>query len=342
VTDIELLPDGAGRASLRAVLAAAGAADGVVARGPGYDPQLWAELDRQGWLAAAAPGAQVGELAVLASELGWARVPAPLHNRVEACWMGAPATAACCVAARVVMTHELVVDGIAPFVAYADSAPVVVVLADRPDASDGPSLVVVPMDAPGVTVRTRPSLAGDRQAEVRLDHVAVSPGAVIAVGDDARDRVDRARRMSTLSRCAEAVGASAALVDRTAAHAVSRHQFGGPIGRLQAVQHRCADMVMDHLAALGAVEDAVGALEAGGDARVELAAAASLVSSSCLRVADSAHRVWGGTGYLADAGVHRWTRLLRGTAAQLGGTHAQRVALVSGLVARGAWSTHVG
>ena len=337
MTDIALLPDGERRTALRAVLDTADGIEVVLARAPGYDEVLWAELGRQGWLAAAAPGGGAADLAVLATELGRARVPTPLHHLVEASWTGAPAAAACCLAARVVVTRELLVDGVARYVAYADSASTLVVVAE---GAEGPSLVAVAMDAPGVTVRTRPSLAGDRQAEVRLDHVLVRPEAVIARGQEALDRVTRARRMSTLSRGAEAVGASAALVERTAAHAASRHQFGGPIGRLQAVQHRCADMVIDHLAALGAVEDAASALDAGRDGDVELAAAAALVASSCLRVADSAHRVWGGTGYLVDAGIHRWTRLLRGTAAQLGGVHASRLALVDHLAAADGWSTH--
>ena len=336
MTGIELLPDGPRRAALRAVLGRAAPGDAAPPGGtapPGYDEARWDGLGAEGWLTAAGPGGRAVDLAELASELGRARVPSPLHTTVEAAWVGAPVGSACCFSAAVVASGG-VVGGRAAHVPYAEGASVFVVLTGASD------LVVVAARARGVTVRVRPSYAGDRQADVAFDGVPVD--GVLASGGDAGERVTLARRRATLSRSAEAVGATAALVEATAAHAATRVQFGGPIGRLQAVQHRCADMVMDHLAAAGAVEDAAAALDAGGDAELELAAAAALVSSAGVRVADSAHRVWGGTGYLAEAGIHRWTRVVRGVAAQLGGAHSRRVALAAGLAAGAGWSTHAG
>jgi alkylation response protein AidB-like acyl-CoA dehydrogenase len=74
-------------------------------------------------------------------------------------------------------------------------------------------------------------------------------------------RCPPSRRLSTsdiAALCAEAVGVMQALLDATVEYVRQRQQFGQPIGRFQALQHRIADMVihleqarsMSYLAAL--------------------------------------------------------------------------------------------
>jgi alkylation response protein AidB-like acyl-CoA dehydrogenase len=224
------------------------------------------------------------------------------------------------------------------FVPYADSADTLLVLADGPD--DGITLVAVPASSPGITMQTAPSIAGDRQAEVRFDRVTVPADAIVGEPGRAGDALSRAALVGTVALCAEAVGASAALIERTVARATSRKQFGGPIGAMPAVQQRGADMAIDHLAALGALDEAVQRIDAGDPADVEVAAAKAVCGAACLRVAASAHQVWGGTGYLAEAGIHHWTRLIKGLDAQLGTAREHRRRTAGLLRGRNGWSTH--
>ena len=224
------------------------------------------------------------------------------------------------------------------FVPYADSADVLLVAADGPDG--GVSLLAIDPSAPGVTCHPAVSIAGDRQAEIRLDGVSVGVDRFIGRPGQASSGLARAALVGTVALCAEMVGASAALIERTVERARTRVQFGAPIGTLQAVQHRCADMAIDHLAAVGAVDEAVRRLDADRDAEIEVAAAKALCGAACQRVAASAHQVWGGTGYLADAGLHHWTRLIKGAEPMLGGGRHHRQRLAALLRARGAWSTH--
>jgi alkylation response protein AidB-like acyl-CoA dehydrogenase len=320
----------------------------------GYDESLWAALGRTGWLSAP----RLGDLAVLLSELGRARVPTPVQNGVVQLLAAASVEgvadatvrAALCLAgpdgavapgvlgARCRAAgdgDEVVVDGVKGYVPYADSADVFLVATDGP--GDGVSLVTVPAGARGLAVDVLTSIGGDRQATVSF--AAVAGRASVPLGA-AWERVARAVLVGAAGLCSEAVGASAAMIERTAAHAAWRHQFGGPIGRLQAVQHRMADMAIDHLAAAGAVEEAFACLDGGRPAGAEVAAAKSLCGSALLRVAASAHQVCGGSGYLASFGLHEWTRRIKGAEAQLGGTHAQRLAIVAALRERDDWSTH--
>jgi alkylation response protein AidB-like acyl-CoA dehydrogenase len=347
--ELELLPGGEPlRGEVRALLAAQAAGDD----GRGYDRSLWAALGRTGWLAQP----RLADLAVVLAELGRARVPTPVQNGVVQVLAAAAvdgvadatvrAALCLCGPSGAVEPGRLgascradgdgaVVDGVKGYVPYADSADVFVVAADGPGG--GVSLVAVPATAAAVTVDVAPSIAGDRQASVSF---SAARGRLLAPLGSAGERVARAVLVGTAALCAEAVGASAALIERTVAHVSTRAQFGGPIGRLQAVQHRMADMAIDHLATCGAVEEAVARLDAGLPAEAEVAAAKAMCGTALSRVAASAHQLWGGTGYLASSGLHEWTRLIKGADAQLGGVHAHRLALVAALRERGEWSTH--
>jgi alkylation response protein AidB-like acyl-CoA dehydrogenase len=378
--DVDLLPGGAPwRAEVRAAIEGRddpARLDDLTSTAPGYDPDLWAEMGRAGWLTRCAPPPlgenRLRELAVLLEELGRARVPTPVQNGlVQSAWAAAGAvgdlavdvptrwrgitdgttrTALClagpsgrCVPGALGVTAHRVgrglrLDGIKRFVPYADSADVLLVVADGP--GPGVSLVAVDPSAAGVTIEPAPSIAGDRQAEIRVRDVHVRADAIVGDAGGAWPGISHAVLVGTVALCAEAVGASAALVERTVSHALGRVQSGRPIGALPVVQVRTADMVIDHLAAVGAVDEAFGRLEAGAGAEPEVAAAKAMCGSACLRVAASAHQIWGGTGYLADAGIHHWTRLIKGIDVQLGGGREQRAGLVMMLRERRAWSTH--
>ena len=373
--DLDLLPGGGAlRAGLRAALERAhvpARLDELMSTAPGYDPTVWAALGRDGWLARCAPAAVGGggratELAVVAQELGRARVPSPVQNGVvQSTWavasvgpqgqatrhlqgvLDGSTRAALCLTGPsgrvapgllgVTFQHGRL-DGVKRFVPYAGSADVLIVIADGP--GDGTTLVRVAASTSGLSVHTAPSIAGDRQAEVRFDAVPVAESAIVGQPGLAWNGVWRAIVVGTAALCAEAVGASAALIERTVERAAGRVQFGGPIGAMPAVQQRCADMAIDHLAAVGALDEAVRAVDAGSAAEVEVAAAKAACGTACLRVAAAAHQVWGGTGYLADAGIHHWTRLIKGMDAQLGGAHAQRQRLARLLREHDRWSTH--
>jgi alkylation response protein AidB-like acyl-CoA dehydrogenase len=373
--ELDLLPGGGSlRAELRSTLDrlhAPARIDELTSEPPGYDPALWSALAGDGWLArCASPSAgghgRVSSLAVVLEELGRARVPSPVQNGVvQSTWaldaVASPADAArrgggvtagtartaLCLAgptgrvaagALGARLEDGRLDGVKRFVPYADSADLLLVVADGP--GDGVTLAAVPATVVGVTVQAAASIAGDRQAEVRFDGVRVAVGDVVGEPGGAWDGLVRAMLVATTALCAEAVGASAALIERTVARASARTQFGTPIGAMPAVQQRCADMAIDHLAALGALDEAVQCIDAGHPAEVEVAAAKAVCGASCLRVAASAHQVWGGTGYLADAGIHHWTRLIKGLDAQLGTARAQRQLTATRLRQRGGWSTH--
>jgi alkylation response protein AidB-like acyl-CoA dehydrogenase len=109
---------------------------------------------------------------------------------------------------------------------------------------DGVSLFVVPAATEGLRITAYPMLDGQRGADVQLDDVRVGADALAGAAGQAWDMLDAAADLGAALLCAEAVGAMEALFDATLDYLKTRQQFGAPIGRFQALQHRMADMAI--------------------------------------------------------------------------------------------------
>lgn len=109
---------------------------------------------------------------------------------------------------------------------------------------DGVSLFAVPADSAGVSVTGYRTLDGLRAANVVLDGVVLGPGALVGQAGEGGAILDAALDYGAGLLCAEALGAMQALFDATLEYLKTRQQFGAPIGKFQALQHRMADMAI--------------------------------------------------------------------------------------------------
>src|SRR5882724_645447 len=106
----------------------------------------------------------------------------------------------------------------------------------------GISLFLVGREAAGLTLFAYPTQSGGRAADLRLDGVAVDANALIGAPGEGLAIVERAVERGIAALCAEAVGIITALNEATLNYLKTRKQFGVPIGKFQALQHRMADM----------------------------------------------------------------------------------------------------
>ena len=104
------------------------------------------------------------------------------------------------------------------------------------------SVFLVGREAQGVSLLAYPTQSGGRAGDLRLDDVWVGPDALIGAPGEGLDIVERAVDLGAAALCAEAVGIIAALNEATLNYLKTRKQFGVPIGKFQALQHRMADM----------------------------------------------------------------------------------------------------
>ncbi|QEW22448.1 Acyl-CoA dehydrogenase fadE12 [Marinibacterium anthonyi] len=160
------------------------------------------------------------------------------------------------------------------------------------DDVDGMSLFLVARDAPGLTMRGYPLLAGGRAAEVTLED---TPGTRLGPEGGAFAAIEAAVAAAHVALSAEAFGAMNTATDLTRDYLMTRKQFGRPIGTFQALQHRMADLLIELEQARSAVINAAGHLEAEPRIRdLEMAAARNLIGRVGRLVAEDSIQMHGG------------------------------------------------
>ncbi len=175
---------------------------------------------------------------------------------------------------------------------------------------DGITLFAVPADAAGVVTRDVRMLDGQRAADVLLRDVKVGADAVIGTVGEGWSILEAAADHGAGLLCAEALGAMDALFGATLDYLKTRQQFGVPIGKFQALQHRMADMYVHleqarsmallaavRLAAERLADDArAGDGNAAAERRRAVAAAKYRVGQTARFVGQQAIQLHGGMG----------------------------------------------
>lgn len=199
-----------------------------------------------------------------------------------------------------------VLDGVKGMVVGAPGAARLLVSAVLPDARL--AVFVVDTQAPGVGLLEFGLFDGRRAADVTLSAVAVTEEARLG-STDAGDAVAYAVDYHVLGLCAEMVGVIGATLDKTAEYVKVREQFGQPIGRFQAVQHRLADMLVEAEQCTSILYCAMAALEsddAGRRAAVHLAK--GKIGAAGRFVAGQAVQLHGGIGVTEEYVVGRYLK----------------------------------
>ncbi|WP_323141370.1 acyl-CoA dehydrogenase family protein [Massilia phyllosphaerae] len=177
---------------------------------------------------------------------------------------------------------------------------------------DGITLFALPADAPGLQLTEYRTLDGLRAADLRLDGVQLDAGAVVGTVGAGWTILEAVADYGAGLLCAEAVGAMDALFAATLDYLKTRQQFGVPIGKFQALQHRMADMYIHleqarSLALLAAVRlDGDDALER----RRAVSAAKYRVGQAARFVGQEAVQLHGGMGVTDELpAAHYFKRL---------------------------------
>lgn len=176
---------------------------------------------------------------------------------------------------------------------------------------DGISLFLVDANSDGVSVQSYRTQDGGRAAEVRLDNVRVSADNLLGAAGQAADVIDAIVDRATLAVCAEAVGAMEVAFQKTVEYTKTRVQFGVPIAKFQALQHRMADMFVEHQQAKSILLMAAMKLDQdGGDATKAVSAMKSRIGKAARKVGQEAIQIHGGIGVTEELDVgHYFKRL---------------------------------
>jgi alkylation response protein AidB-like acyl-CoA dehydrogenase len=180
---------------------------------------------------------------------------------------------------------------------------------------DGVSLFVLPADTPGITVTGYRTLDGQRAADVRFENVQAPRSSLLGEADQGAAILDAALDYGTGLLCAEALGAMEAIFEATLEYLKTRQQFGAPIGKFQALQHRMADMYIHleqarSMALMAAVKLASNDAEGAHARRRAVSAAKYRINLAARFVGQQAVQLHGGMGVTDELpAAHYFKRL---------------------------------
>jgi alkylation response protein AidB-like acyl-CoA dehydrogenase len=217
--------------------------------------------------------------------------------------------------------------------AAADELIVSARVSGAPGDATGVSLFRIPRGSAGLELKSYPTLDGRRAAEVTLRDVRVPAAALLGTAGAGLPAVERALDIGLAALCAEALGVMEATVNATGEYLKTRQQFGQPIGRFQALQHRMADMLlhleqsrsMAYLAAMNCT------LDDDTQRRKTLSAAKVVVGNACRFISQQSVQLHGGMGMTDELNVSHWFKRLLAVEISFGDTqlHLQRFAELS-------------
>ena len=108
----------------------------------------------------------------------------------------------------------------------------------------GMALFLVDAKTSGLNIIGYRTIDNQRAANLHFDNVRVSADAMLGSSEDNLAIVEQVMDIATTALIAESVGAMEALQKSTLEYLKTRRQFGVPIGKFQALQHRMVDMLM--------------------------------------------------------------------------------------------------
>ncbi len=174
------------------------------------------------------------------------------------------------------------------------------------------TLFIVDVNAPGVEREHFVAVDGSRGAHVHLTDVALSREQVLGAVGCGLALAEAVIDVAIVALGAEALGAMQVLLDATVAYTGTRNQFGQPISKFQALQHRMADMYLKVEETRSLLFNAAIALDEASDESAAACAALKVkVAEAGSYVAQQAVQLHGGIGMTDELCVgHHYKRLM--------------------------------
>ncbi|TAK26792.1 MAG: acyl-CoA dehydrogenase [Chloroflexota bacterium] len=324
----------------------------LLATPEGYSPKLWRKMAEMGWLSLPFPETYDGtaasflDLGVLLEEMGRALLPGPFFSTMllggyPILDAGSAAQKAALLpriaAGDLILTFAFletgaaydpcavnlvarpdgdayVLDGVKLFVPNAHVADLVLTVARTSPGGDKHGLTIFLVDGhdPDLHCTLLQPIDHAKLCEVAFDGLRVPRENVLGEVDGAWTTIERALARAAIGECLQLIGGMQVVLDMSVEHVKNRVQFGQPVGAFQAVQHHCANMLVDLDGARLLAYEAACAVSEGSPTEKLVAMAKAWVGEACHRIMSHAHQVHGGTGFIDE---HDLTLYFRRTVA---------------------------
>ena len=168
-------------------------------------------------------------------------------------------------------------------------------------SEDGITLFLADIKSNGITLQTYPTIDEYRASEVVIENLKISSDMVLGEVDKAYPFVEEVIDLATIAACSEAVGVLQVLKDSTIDYCKQRKQFGQPISKNQAIQHKLVDMMIEYEQAKSILYAAVTAdLSNADDRKKAVSGAKARIGQSIKFVGESAIQLHGGMGMVDE------------------------------------------
>jgi alkylation response protein AidB-like acyl-CoA dehydrogenase len=189
------------------------------------------------------------------------------------------------------------------------------------------ALALVDISAAGLTVTATPGLSVPPLSQLRFDE---TPAVTLHAQPGSLDTLNLVSRLCLLAR---ALGAANRGFELVLEHARQRTQFGQPIGRFQAVQHKLADCLIGLDGARLTMDNAASSRDSGGADWTYFASAALAYAGPVLRqVSLETQHVFGAIGYAEEHEAPRHFRRTHADLVRQGGVGRARAELAQWLL----------
>lgn len=190
---------------------------------------------------------------------------------------------------------------------------------------------IVPIDAPGVSVRRFRVLSGDMLAEVQLDGVRVAVEDVIGAPERGFAALTHALDRGKACLAAQMAGAADALMRKTVDYMNERVTFGRPISSYQALQHRMSQIAILVYGARHLAYNVLWKLSEGIACAGEVAQAKFFASDAYRQTTNESLQFHGAYGYSLEYAVQLYWRRMRLDEVVLGDSFVEREAAAQAL-----------
>jgi acyl-CoA dehydrogenase len=210
-----------------------------------------------------------------------------------------------------------VVNGTKHFISHADISDFIILFAatGEEESSRGVrkliSSFLVDVDLDGLTItKGSPSVShrGYHHCELHFDNVRLPGDALLGEEGRGFDLMSQWLGATRLAVAANSVGRAQRVLETALSWAVSREQFGQPIGHFQGLSFQLADSAVEIEAAQLLTLQAASRVDAGSVTDLDVAMAKLAATETLGRVTDRAVQVFGGMGLVREYQIERWWR----------------------------------
>jgi alkylation response protein AidB-like acyl-CoA dehydrogenase len=198
--------------------------------------------------------------------------------------------------------------------------------AGNPADPRGVTLFVVEADEENLVGREYPLFDGTRALDLQFSGVQLGPESIIGTLDQAMPLINAVLDRAMAALCAEAVGVMDALHAATVEYLKTRQQFGQPIGRFQALQHRAVDMLVQLEQARSMALLAASKVDSPdvAERRRTVAAAKEMTGRAGRFIGQQAIQLHGGMGMTDELNVSHFFKRLTAIDVLFGNAASQR------------------